>query len=108
MVGVGDFTAVGNSERKELVWFLFLFKQLITFFEPIKSLTMFAIYFIQAVTSRKKNLIDELDGIMILKFGEGLTQRSVNALCSMSEESIEDIISQAKRHDVVGLIIEED
>jgi DNA-binding transcriptional regulator LsrR (DeoR family) len=69
---------------------------------------MFAIYFIQAVTSRKKDLIDELDGIMILKFGEGLTQRSVNALCSMSEESIEDIISQAKRHDVVGLIIEED
>jgi len=26
----------------------------------------------------------------------------------MSDESIEDIISQAKRHDVVGLIIEED
>jgi hypothetical protein len=51
---------------------------------------MFAIYFIQAVTSRKKDLIDELDGIMILKFGEGLTQKSVNALCSMSEESIEE------------------
>ena len=69
---------------------------------------MFAIYFIQAVCSRKKDLIKELDAVMIIRFGEGLTQRSVNALCSMRNESIEDIISQAKRHDVVGLIIEED
>jgi hypothetical protein len=108
MVGVGDFTAVATLKEKSWCGFFFFFKQLTTFFEPIKSLTMFAIYFIQAVTSRKKDLIDELDGLMIIKFGEGLTQRSVNALCSMSEESIEDIISQAKRHDVVGLIIEED
>ena len=69
---------------------------------------MFAIYFIEAVASRKQSLIDELDGLMILKFGEGLTPRAVNMLCSWSEESLENIVSQARREDVVGLIIEED
>ena len=69
---------------------------------------MFAIYFIQAVASRKQSLIDELDGLMILKFGDGLTPKSVQLLCNWTEEALEDIISQAKREDVVGLIIEED
>jgi hypothetical protein len=69
---------------------------------------MFAIYFIQAVASRKQSLIDELDGLMILKFGEGLTPKAVNMLCEWSEESLENIVSQARREDVVGLIIEED
>ena len=69
---------------------------------------MFAIYFIEAVTSRKQSLIDELDGIMILKFGEGLSRKAVQLLCTWTDEALEDIISRAKRHDVVGLIIEED
>jgi hypothetical protein len=69
---------------------------------------MFAIYFIEAVASRKQSLIDELDGLMILKFGEGLTPRTVKMLCGWSEKSLENIVSQARREDVVGLIIEED
>jgi hypothetical protein len=69
---------------------------------------MFAIYFIQAVASRKQSLIDELDGLMILKFGDGLSQKAVQLLCTWTEEALEDIISQARREDVVGLIIEED
>ena len=69
---------------------------------------MFAIYFIQAVASRKQSLIDELDGLMILKFGEGLTPRAVKMLCGWSEKALENIVSQARREDVVGLIIEED
>lgn len=70
---------------------------------------MLAIYFISsAKNSRKQNLIDELDGLMILKFGEGLSKESISLLRGWSNEAIEDIISQAKRDDVVGLILEED
>ena len=70
---------------------------------------MLAIYFISSVeNNRKQNLIDELDGLMILKFGEGLTERSISLLREWSNETIEDIISQAKRDNVVGLILEED
>jgi len=70
---------------------------------------MLAIYFISSANnSRKQNLIDELDGLMILKFGEGLSERSISLLRGWTNEAIEDIISQAKRDDVVGLILEED
>lgn len=70
---------------------------------------MLAIYFISSATnSRKQNLIDELDGLMILKFGEGLSERSISLLREWTNEAIEDIISQAKRDNVVGLILEED
>ena len=70
---------------------------------------MLAIYFISSATnSRKQNLIDELDGLMILKFGEGLSDRAISLLRGWTNEDIEDIISQAKRADVVGLILEED
>lgn len=70
---------------------------------------MLAIYFISSVeNNRKQNLIDELDGLMILKFGEGLSKRSISLLRGWTNEAIEDIISQAKREDVVGLILEED
>lgn len=70
---------------------------------------MLAIYFISSVeNNRKQSLIDELDGLMILKFGEGLTERSISLLREWSNETIEDIISQAKRDNVVGLILEED
>jgi hypothetical protein len=70
---------------------------------------MLAIYFISSANnSRKQNLIDELDGLMILKFGEGLSERSISLLREWSNEAIEDIISQAKRDNVVGLILEED
>lgn len=70
---------------------------------------MLAIYFISSANnSRKQNLIDELDGLMILKFGEGLSERSISLLRGWTNEAIEDIISQAKRADVVGLILEED
>lgn len=70
---------------------------------------MLAIYFISSVeNSRKQNLIDELDGLMILKFGEGLSKRSISLLREWTNEAIEDIISQAKRDNVVGLILEED
>jgi hypothetical protein len=70
---------------------------------------MLAIYFISSVeNNRKQSLIDELDGVMILKFGEGLSERSISLLREWSNEAIEDIISQAKRDNVVGLILEED
>lgn len=70
---------------------------------------MLAIYFISSANnSRKQNLIDELDGLMILKFGEGLNEQSISLLRGWTNEAIEDIISQAKRDNVVGLILEED
>lgn len=70
---------------------------------------MLAIYFINSVeNNRKQNLIDELDGLMILNFGDGLTGKAIALLRSWDNEAIEDIISQAKREDVVGLILEED
>lgn len=70
---------------------------------------MLAIYFISSVeNNRKQNLIDELDGLMILKFSEGLSERAISLLRGWTNEAIEDIISQAKRDDVVGLILEED
>ena len=70
---------------------------------------MLAIYFISSVeNNRKQSLIDELDGVMILKFGEGLSERSISLLRGWTDEAIEDIISQAKRDNVVGLILEED
>jgi hypothetical protein len=70
---------------------------------------MLAIYFISSVeNNRKQSLIDELDGLMILKFSEGLTERAITLLRGWTNEAIEDIISQAKRDDVVGLILEED
>lgn len=70
---------------------------------------MLAIYFISSVeNNRKQNLIDELDGLMILKFSEGLSKRAISLLRGWTNEAIEDIISQAKRDDVVGLILEED
>lgn len=70
---------------------------------------MLAIYFISTVeNNRKQSLIDELDGIMILKFSEGLSERAISLLRGWTNEAIEDIISQAKRDDVVGLILEED
>ena len=70
---------------------------------------MLAIYFINSVeNSRKQSLIDELDGLMILKFGEGLSERAITLLRGWTNEAIEDIISQAKRDNVVGLILEED
>ena len=70
---------------------------------------MLAIYFISSVeNNRKQSLIDELDGVMILKFGEGLSERSISLLRGWTNEAIEDIISQAKRDNVVGLILEED
>jgi hypothetical protein len=88
---------------------LLYFKQLITFLEPIKLITMLAIYFISSVeNNRKQSLIDELDGVMILKFGEGLSEKSISLLRGWTDEAIEDIISQAKRDNVVGLILEED
>ena len=70
---------------------------------------MLAIYFISSVeNNRKQSLIDELDGVMILKFGEGLSEKSISRLRGWTDEAIEDIISQAKRDNVVGLILEED
>lgn len=70
---------------------------------------MLAIYFISsAKNSRKQSLIDELDGLMILKFGEGLNEQSISLLRGWTNEAIEDIISQAKRDNVVGLILEGD
>lgn len=70
---------------------------------------MLAIYFISSVeNNRKQSLIDELDGVMILKFGEGLSERAITLLRGWTNEAIEDIISQAKRDNVVGLILEED
>lgn len=70
---------------------------------------MLAIYFISTVeNNRKQSLIDELDGLMILKFSEGLSERAITLLRGWTNEAIEDIISQAKRDDVVGLILEED
>lgn len=70
---------------------------------------MLAIYFISSVeNNRKQSLIDELDGLMILNFGDGLTGKAIALLRSWDNEAIEDIISQAKRDDVVGLILEED
>jgi len=70
---------------------------------------MLAIYFISSVeNNRKQSLIDELDGVMILKFGEGLSEKSISLLRGWTDEAIEDIISQAKRDNVVGLILEED
>lgn len=84
----------------------FFIKQLITYLEPIKLSTMILIHFITAVTtSRRQDIIDELDGTMILRFNRGLTAEEFEALDEMATEDIEVLLSSCKRDDVVGLVI---
>jgi hypothetical protein len=84
----------------------FFIKQLITYLEPIKLSTMILIHFITAVTtSRRQDIIDELDGTMILRFNRGLTAEEFEALDEMATEDIEILLSSCKRDDVVGLVI---
>lgn len=67
---------------------------------------MIVIHFIKTVTtSRRKDIIDELDGTMILRFNRGLTAEEFEALDEMATEDIEKILSSSKRADVVGLVI---
>ena len=67
---------------------------------------MITIHFIKTVTtSRRKDIIDELDGTMILRFSRGLTASEFKALDEMATEDIEKLLSSCKRDDVVGLVI---
>lgn len=67
---------------------------------------MITIHFIKTVTtSRRKDIIDELDGTMILRFSRGLTASEFKALDEMATEDIERLLSSCKRDDVVGLVI---
>jgi len=67
---------------------------------------MIVLHFITAVsTSRRQDIIDELDGTMILRFNRGLTAEEFEALDEMATEDIEKILSSSKRADVVGLVI---
>ena len=67
---------------------------------------MITIHFITAViTSRRQDIIDELDGVMILRFNRGLTAEEFEVLDEMATEDIEVLLSSCKRDDVVGLVI---
>ena len=67
---------------------------------------MILIHFIKTVTtSRRQDIIDELDGTMILRFNRGLTAEEFDTLDEMATEDIEKILSSSKRADVVGLVI---
>jgi hypothetical protein len=67
---------------------------------------MITIHFIKTVTtSRRQDIIDELDGVMILRFNRGLTAEEFEALDEMATEDIEKLLSSSKRADVVGLVI---
>jgi hypothetical protein len=67
---------------------------------------MIVLHFITAVsTSRRQDIIDELDGTMILRFNRGLTAEEFEALDEIATEDIEKILSSCKRADVVGLVI---
>ena len=67
---------------------------------------MILIHFITAVTtSRRQDIIDELDGVMILRFNRGLSAEEFETLDEMATEDIEILLSSCKRDDVVGLVI---
>jgi hypothetical protein len=67
---------------------------------------MITIHFIKTVTtSRRQDIIDELDGVMILRFNRGLTAEEFEALDEMATEDIEKLLSSSKRADVVDLVI---
>jgi len=54
----------------------------------------------------RASLIDELDGTMILKRGDGLTAEEIKFLNTVDSERLAEIVQLSKRKDVVGLIME--